>query len=105
MALFEGLLEEGVGGPLVLGVGALVLAPRILPALGRILRPMAKGVIKTGITLYDQSYAIVSEATNEMVAEARGIVAEARGELEDESRRSPEAKRGHTSSAAPQRAH
>jgi hypothetical protein len=79
MALFEELFEEAAGPAVAVGIGALFLAPKVLPALGRVLRPIAKGAIKTGISLYEQTYASVAEATGDLVAEARA-------ELESESR-------------------
>lgn len=77
MALFEELFEEAAG-PVAIGIGALILAPKVLPAVGRLLRPIAKGAIKTGMALYEETYATVAEATGDLVAEARA-------ELESES--------------------
>jgi hypothetical protein len=83
MALFENLFEEAAGPVVAVGIGALVLAPKLLPVIGRALRPVAKGAIKTGIALYEQTYASVAEATGDLVAEARA-------ELESESQHAPE---------------
>lgn len=91
MALFEDVLEGGVG-PVALGVGAIILGPTLFPALGRIVRPIAKGVIKTGIAVYEETYASVKEATGDLVAEARA-------ELESESRTSGEQKSARSSRA------
>ncbi len=79
MALLEDLVKAEGSGPLVLGIGAVLLAPTILPAVGRVLRPIVKGAIKTGITVYEETYASVKEATGD-------IIAEARAELESEHR-------------------
>jgi Protein of unknown function (DUF5132) len=84
MADFKDFLGESPG-PVALAIGAFVLAPTLLPAVGRIARPIAKGVIKTGISLYRETYASVSEATGDLVAEARA-------ELEAESQSVPEHK-------------
>jgi hypothetical protein len=70
-ALLEDIVKAEGSGPLVLGVGALMLAPAVLPALGRMLRPVLKGAIKTGITVYEEAYASVMEATGDIIAEAR----------------------------------
>jgi len=78
MAVFEDLLEGGAT-PVALGVGAIVLAPTLLPVIGRIIRPIAKGAIKTGMAIYQETYAAVAEATGDLVAEARA-------ELESEAR-------------------
>ncbi|WP_363345576.1 DUF5132 domain-containing protein [Methylocystis echinoides] len=79
MALLEDLMKAEGSGPLVLGVGAVLLAPTLLPAVGRMLRPIVKGAIKTGITVYEEAYASVQEATGDLIAEARS-------ELETEHR-------------------
>jgi hypothetical protein len=71
MALLEDMVKAEGAGPLVLGVGALMLAPTLLPALGRVLRPVAKGVIKTGMTVYEDTFATLREATGDLIAEAR----------------------------------
>jgi hypothetical protein len=78
MAIFEDIFKAEGAGPLALGVGAVLLAPAVLPAVGRIMRPVMKGVIKTGIAIYEETYASVKEATGD-------IIAEARAELESES--------------------
>jgi hypothetical protein len=87
MALFEKITEMEGAGPLALVLGAVVLAPTVLPAVGRILRPVAKGAIKTGITLYEETYASVKEATGD-------IIAEARAELESQSHHEPASQSG-----------
>jgi hypothetical protein len=59
---------------LAIGVGGAIVAPLLVPALGGLLRPAAKAVIKGGIVAYDwgrQAVAQVGEATSDMVAEAR----------------------------------
>lgn len=59
---------------LAIGVGSAIVAPLLVPALGGLLRPAAKAVIKGGIVAYDwgrQAAAQVGETTSDMVAEAR----------------------------------
>lgn len=87
MALLEDLVKAEGSGPLVLGLAAVLFAPTLLPAVGRILRPVVKGAIKTGITVYEETYASVKEAAGD-------IVAEARAELESEHRSQREAHHG-----------
>lgn len=70
MALFEDLLEE-VLGPVAIGIGAVILIPKLFPSVGRALRPVAKEAIKAGIAVYDRTVATVTEATGDLVAEAR----------------------------------
>jgi hypothetical protein len=75
MALFEDLFKmKGAAGPTVLGIGALLIIPAVLPAIGRILRPVAKELIKTGVSVYDEARGTVSgayEAAGDLIAEAR----------------------------------
>ncbi|HYZ21295.1 MAG TPA: DUF5132 domain-containing protein [Rhodopila sp.] len=59
---------------LAIGVGSAIVAPVVVPALGGLLRPAAKAVVKGGIVAYDwgrQAVAQVGEAASDMVAEAR----------------------------------
>ena len=102
MALFEEILEEGLGWPIALGIGALALAPKVLPAVGRILRPVAKGVIKAGISVYDEAQgavASISEASSDIVAEARHELSEARSAPKPEAHSAPKPKPGSTAPA------
>ncbi len=75
MALFEkaieGVLEGGAATGLAVGAGVLLLAPGLLPAIGRALRPIAVGAIKTSMTVYNQTVSTVRETAEDLVAEAR----------------------------------
>jgi hypothetical protein len=86
MALFDDMLK---GGNIVTGVavaiGAAVLVPVIAPAVGGLLRPAAKAVIKGGILTYDygrQAVAQLSEMGSDLAAEARADVQQAAAEAE-----------------------
>lgn len=82
MALFEDLFEGGIIGPGLAIAGVVVLAPTVVPAAGRLLRPIAKTVIKTGMMLYRETLSGVGDVAGDLVAEARA-------ELEDETRAAP----------------
>jgi Protein of unknown function (DUF5132) len=74
---FENLFED-LGAPgIIAGIGAIVAAPFVIPAL----KPITKAAIKGGIIVYEKSKAVLSE-TGEYFED---IVAEAKAEL-DESR-------------------
>jgi hypothetical protein len=78
MAAFEEI-AEGLGGSigvLGMGVGLLVLAPTLLPLVGRAVRPVTVAMLQSGIVGYRR----LGEATRELVAEARA-------ELEADARR------------------
>jgi hypothetical protein len=71
MALMDDIFGStlGIG---VIGVGAILLAPTLLPTAGRILRPVVKQALRGGIVLYEGISSgitdVVAEATNEMEA-------------------------------------
>ena len=71
MALVEDLLKGGTVTGVAVGVGALLLAPSVIPAVGRVLRPAAKAVIKTGLVLYRETISEVGEVASDLFAEAR----------------------------------
>jgi hypothetical protein len=81
---FEGLTEGGGLTALAVGAGILFLAPGILPVLGRAIRPLAVGAIRTGMTVYNQASSTVRETTDDLMAEARAeLAAEDRGAAAD----------------------
>ena len=81
MALFENMLRGNAVTGVAVGLAAVVLAPTLLPAVGRVLRPAVKTVLKGGIMLYEEAIAGIGEFTSDLVEEARSELAEARAEL------------------------
>jgi 5,10-methylene-tetrahydrofolate dehydrogenase/methenyl tetrahydrofolate cyclohydrolase len=80
MALEDVFKGGNIVTGLAIGVGATILVPLVVPAVGGILRPAAKAMIKGGIVVYDwgrQAVAEVSEAAGDMAAEARAEAAAA----------------------------
>ena len=76
MAIFEDLTKGPV--PVLLGLGVAMAAPNVIPALAAGLRPMAKALVKGGLTLYDAAKEGVAEAgeqLNDLVAETRAEMA------------------------------
>lgn len=69
-------LVEDFGLPaLVVGVGAAILAPVLIP----VGKPLAKSAIKGSLALYEKSkgvFAEVGEAFEDLVAEARAEIAD-----------------------------
>jgi hypothetical protein len=82
MALLEDLTEgvtTGMTGPILLGLGVVLVAPSLLPGVASALRPLAKALVKGGVVVYDAAKETVAEATeefNDLVAEARAEMAE-----------------------------
>jgi hypothetical protein len=74
------LLEDGILGGnglatgLLVGLGAAVLVPVLFPAVATVAKPLVKGAIKVGVTLYEkgnEAIAEVSEVFEDLVAEAK----------------------------------
>ena len=72
MALLDDL-TKGAATPtgFAVGVGAALLAPVLAPAVSQMLRPAAKAVMRTGITLYRSAVEPVSAAISGLVTEAQ----------------------------------
>jgi hypothetical protein len=71
MAFFEDLFKVNAVTGVAVGVGALLLAPGLVPAVGRVLRPAAKAVIKGGLVLYRETVSEIGEVASDLFAEAR----------------------------------
>jgi hypothetical protein len=69
MALFKGSL------PMILvGIGAAIAAPVVIPALAAVARPLAKGAVKGVLLVTDQFtelFAEMGEQWSDLVAEAQ----------------------------------
>lgn len=72
---------EDAGAPgIIAGIGAVLLAPVVIPVVAGVGKPIAKTLIKGGIVLYEKSkgaFAELGETWEDMVAEARAEIAEA----------------------------
>ncbi len=73
MALLEDVFK--VGGPAVLvGVGAVLAAPLLVPAVGSVARPLAKGAVKGYLALAESAKELLAEAGeqwSDLVAEVK----------------------------------
>ena len=71
---------EDAGAPgIIAGIGAVLLAPVLLPIVAGVGKPLVKSVIKGGIGLYERSkgtFAEMGETWEDMVAEARAEIAD-----------------------------
>ena len=74
--LFEDLGIRGIAA----GIGALVLAPALIPAVAKASKPVAKAIIKGGIIAYKKSRSAIAE-TGEVIED---LVAEVQAELAEE---------------------
>jgi Protein of unknown function (DUF5132) len=73
---------EDAGAPgIIAGIGAVLLAPVLIPVVAGIGKPIAKSIIKGGIVAYEKSkgaFAELGETWEDMVAEAKAELAEDR---------------------------
>jgi hypothetical protein len=76
MALLGDIFKVNPITALAVGLGAMFLAPSVLPAAGRILRPVIKAGIKGGMIVYDE-VAKLGEAAGDLFTEAHGELMEA----------------------------
>lgn len=71
--------EFGVPG-IAIGVGAIILAPIVGPALAKTGKPVAKALVKGSILVYEKSKGALAEAREsleDIVAESKAELAEA----------------------------
>ncbi len=76
MKIFNGM---NWANGLLIGIGVALVAPVVLPALGGMLRTMAKSAIKGGLILSEKGKAMVAEAKESMgdlAAEAKAEIAQ-----------------------------
>jgi hypothetical protein len=74
MALLEEVTLGSVLSTGLLGVGVVLAAPLILPAVGALVVPVAREVFKGGVRLYDVGAHVVTimgEQLSDLVGEAR----------------------------------
>ena len=65
MALLNDAFSS-LGGAVLVGIGAALVAPVLFPAAGAILRPVAKGVIKGGFYLADALQEVIAEGGEQL---------------------------------------
>jgi hypothetical protein len=72
-------LDNGfkIGTPLLIGVGALVLAPLIIPVVGPVVKLLVKATIKGGFVFIQKGRELISEAAETL----EDITAEVKAEL------------------------
>ena len=71
MALLDDLAKGANPTNLAIGIGTALLAPVLAPAVSSVLRPAARAVMSTGITLYRGAMEPISAAVGNLVTEAQ----------------------------------
>lgn len=75
MGLFDNGIKIGAG--LAIGIGAVILAPVVIPALAGVAKPLAKEIIKNGLIIYEKGRVMAAEAREtleDLAAEAQAEV-------------------------------
>ncbi len=81
MAKITDFVEDAGAPGIIAGIGAVLLAPVVLPVVAGVGKPIAKSLIKGGISLYEKSkgaFAELGETWEDIVAEARAEIAESK---------------------------
>jgi uncharacterized protein DUF5132 len=89
MGLFDA--TKGWGGGVLIGVGAAIAAPVIIPATAAVVRPLAKGLIWGVLAAADklkETVAETREQVNDLVAEVRSEYADGAGTTSNRKSRS-----------------
>jgi len=76
MGLFDNGMKVGVG--LAVGLGTVILAPVVIPALAGVAKPLAKEIIKGGLVAFEKGKVLVAEAKEtleDLAAEAQAEIA------------------------------
>jgi hypothetical protein len=95
MAFIEDVFS-GWGG-IAVGVGAAIIGPPVLPALGTAIRPIAKGLVRGGLFVSDQAMALgslVAALIAETTEQVGDLVAEAVSESKSTAKRAARSVRG-----------
>jgi hypothetical protein len=71
MAFLEDMFKGNAVTGVAVGLAAIVLGPTVFPAIGRVLRPAAKSVIKGGIVAYRAMITEAGEFASDLIEEAR----------------------------------
>ena len=79
MAKITDFVEDAGAPGIIAGIGAVLLAPVVIPVVAGIGKPIAKSIIKSGLVAYEKSkgaFAELGETWEDIVAEARAEIAE-----------------------------
>lgn len=108
MALIDDIFKGSTVQGLAIGIGVTILAPVVVPAVTAVLRPLAKGAIKTGIIGYEKGreiavgagssvgsfYSKAKAEVDDLVATARAELEEGKGQLMEEKKEAAEKNNG-----------
>jgi polyhydroxyalkanoate synthesis regulator phasin len=88
VGLLDDITKNKLLTGLAIGVGASILLPKLLPVLEEAAKPLAKGLMKSGLLFYEKGKEVVaeiSETTEDLWAEVKmEVEADQLAELKDE---------------------
>ena len=88
MGLLEDVTKNKVVTGLVIGVGASILLPKLLPVLTESAKPLIKGLMKSGLLCFEKGKEVIAEigeTTEDLWAEVKTeLEAEQLADLEEE---------------------
>ncbi|MGA3172846.1 MAG: DUF5132 domain-containing protein [Syntrophorhabdales bacterium] len=73
-----GSFKSNIITGLAIGVGSVIIAPLIVPALSKAAKPLAKAAIRGGLTLFEtgrEKLAEMHEVVDDLMAEAKAEIA------------------------------
>ena len=83
MALIEDIFKGNLATGLAVGVGAAILGPTIIRAVGQLLRPAAKAAITGAMVFYGETLSEIGEMVSDLLAEARAELDQTPGIAEE----------------------
>ncbi|MBD2388160.1 DUF5132 domain-containing protein [Cylindrospermum sp. FACHB-282] len=81
MAKITDFVEDAGAPGIIVGIGAVLLAPVLIPIVAGVGKPIAKSVIKGGLVAYERSKGAIAElgeTWDDIIAEAKSEIAEAK---------------------------
>ncbi|MEB3149974.1 MAG: DUF5132 domain-containing protein [Sphaerospermopsis sp.] len=79
MAKITDFVEDAGAPGIIVGIGAVLLAPVVIPVVAGVGKPIVKSIVKGGLVAYQKSkgvFAELGETWEDIVAEARAEIAE-----------------------------
>ncbi|MBE9056944.1 DUF5132 domain-containing protein [Sphaerospermopsis sp. LEGE 08334] len=79
MAKITDFLGDAGAPGIIAGIGAVLLAPVVIPVVAGVGKPLVKSIVKGGLVAYEKSkgaFAELGENWEDIIAEARAEIAE-----------------------------
>lgn len=79
MAKITDFVEDAGTSGIIAGIGAVLLAPVVIPVVAGVGKPIVKSIVKGGLIAYEKSkgaFAELGETWEDIVAEVRAEIAE-----------------------------